>query len=194
MDQVTISAARSYAALRREEQARRSTKRLIVRLLITSVVILCALGLAPAVVWINSSSRKIDELGVFGDSFGAVNSLFTGLAYAAAISAFVLQRQDSLLAIENQERGRAESTDARLFTAEVEARSALAIVLAIRTAGLSNDEAAARVKASDDAINELEASIKKVSDLRLANAIGRAIFEGDEVASRMYPDPTSKRG
>jgi hypothetical protein len=158
------------------------------------VVIWCALGLAPAVVWINSSSRKIDELGVFGDSFGAVNSLFTGLAYAAAISAFVLQRQDSLLAIENQERGRAESTDARLFTAEVEARSALAIVLAIRTAGLSNDEAAARVKASDDAINELEASIKKVSDLRLANAIGRAIFEGDEVASRMYPDPTSKRG
>jgi hypothetical protein len=56
------------------------------------------------------------------------------------------------------------------------------------------DRRTRRVKASDDAINELEASIKKVSDLRLANAIGRAIFEGDEVASRMYPDPTSKRG
>ena len=44
---------------------------------------------------------KLDERGQFGDLFGSVNALFSGLAFAGLIFAILLQRQE--LALQRQE-------------------------------------------------------------------------------------------
>ena len=52
------------------------------------------IGWFPA--WIDESKR-----GVFGDSFGVVNALFSGLAFAGVICAILLQQKE--LALQRKE-------------------------------------------------------------------------------------------
>ncbi|OOY03885.1 hypothetical protein BMI87_15885 [Thioclava sp. F28-4] len=52
--------------------------------------------------WIVASSTN--EPGVFGDQFGAVNALFTGLAFAAVIYAILLQRVEISLVRDELDR------------------------------------------------------------------------------------------
>jgi hypothetical protein len=181
-----ISARRSQSALRSQDQAARATRRLILRSLSLSLAIWLFLGILPLIVWPLVSSLTIDRLGVFGDSFGMVNSLFTGLAFAAVISALYLQRRDWLAAIQRHEGGRREDTADRLFMVEVEAQGNVAIARAILAAvGPKNHDGNA-AQACDAAIADLEASIHKIGQLRLANAIGRSLLERDEVALRAF--------
>ncbi len=53
------------------------------------VVIWLVVGYLPR--WINST---LEEAGQFGDTFGVVNALFSGLAFAGIIIALILQRED----------------------------------------------------------------------------------------------------
>ncbi len=81
------------------------------------VVVLWALGgfLLP---WIFAQS----EQGVFGDKFGAVNALFSGLAFSGVIYAILLQRQELELQREELKLTREElhrSADAHTEAARV---------------------------------------------------------------------------
>ena len=69
--------------------------------LITAVVIL---------IWIGSGFvlYKNTERGTFGDMFGAVNALFSGLAFAGVIYAILLQRKELSLQRRELELTRAE--------------------------------------------------------------------------------------
>ncbi|MDB4293251.1 hypothetical protein N9954_07550 [Maribacter sp.] len=57
-------------------------------ILITAVVVLWILSAVFIFVFLDSWTDR----GTFGDLFGAVNALFSGLAFAALIYTIVLQR------------------------------------------------------------------------------------------------------
>ncbi len=44
--------------------------------------------------WLMHSGLTSDERGTFGDMFGAINSLFSGIAMAGVIIAIIMQRQE----------------------------------------------------------------------------------------------------
>jgi hypothetical protein len=46
------------------------------------------------IVYFFLSSRRVDQSGQFGDSFGAINALFSGLAFAGIILTILLQRKE----------------------------------------------------------------------------------------------------
>lgn len=48
----------------------------------------------PGIAEVGTQSSKFSEAGVFGDSFGALNALFSGLAFAGLLTAIVLQRRE----------------------------------------------------------------------------------------------------
>jgi hypothetical protein len=56
--------------------------------------------------------------GQFGDQFGSVNALFSGLAFAGLISAIILQKRELALQREQLELQREEMRESRLQLAE----------------------------------------------------------------------------
>ncbi len=90
--------------------------------------------------WINSSIESAEARGLFGDSFGALTSLFSGLAFAGMIYAIILQsrelslqRQELLLTREELAASRKEQAKA----AEAQAELVEKQVLTARITGLS---------------------------------------------------------
>jgi len=68
--------------------------------------------------WIDANFEKESERGLFGDKFGAVNALFSGLAFAGVIYAIVLQRQELELQREELRRSVEESSQQTKLFAE----------------------------------------------------------------------------
>ena len=64
---------------------------------IISTILLFSLLTFVVVLWLwlpehlTSNFKTIDEKGLYGDSYGAVNSLFTGLAFAGLLFTIFLQ-------------------------------------------------------------------------------------------------------
>lgn len=59
-----------------------------------------------ALNWVTSAFMEPAERGVFGDQFGAVNALFSGLAFAGVIYAISLQRHEVRMLHEELERSK----------------------------------------------------------------------------------------
>lgn len=91
----------------------------LIWLIPASVVFLvfAAWWLTPAFVQFQVSQTKIDNAGVYGDQFGAVNALFSGLAFGGVIIAIILQTQElrlqrqELQATRNELRGSKEQLE-----------------------------------------------------------------------------------
>lgn len=75
-------------------------------LLVSLVVVVWLLGVAPLIHY-----ALPDKAGEFGDMFGAVNALFSGLAFAGVVYAIFLQRID--LALQRQELAKASGASLR---------------------------------------------------------------------------------
>lgn len=75
-------------------------------LLVTLVVVVWLFGVAPLIYY-----APPDKAGEFGDMFGAVNALFSGLAFAGVVYAIFLQRID--LALQRQELAKASGASLR---------------------------------------------------------------------------------
>ena len=73
--------------------------------------------------WMWSRFGAPADAAAFGDMFGAVNTLFAGLAFAGVIYAIVLQQQE--LALQRQELADTRSELARSATAQEESQAAL---------------------------------------------------------------------
>lgn len=61
-----------------------------------SIIIVVVIAYAAALIWGNwpISDYSINQSGLFGDSFGILTSLFSGLAFAGLIITILLQRED----------------------------------------------------------------------------------------------------
>lgn len=68
-------------------------KRFQIDLLIKMIVLVVAIWIASTVLIVFGLDNWSDR-GTFGDLFGAVNALFSGLAFAGLIYTIVLQKQD----------------------------------------------------------------------------------------------------
>ncbi|WP_402719551.1 hypothetical protein [Janthinobacterium rivuli] len=67
-------------------------------------------------IYLNSNNENISFFGQFGDSFGVLNSLFTGLGFSGLITTiYIQQKQLKQQAIENLKR---ENENASLFNLE----------------------------------------------------------------------------
>lgn len=91
-------------------------------------------GAAIFVLWVIYgvyAYRSTNEFNAFGDAFGALNTLFSGLAFAALVVALLMQRQE----LANQLEELRESRKALHASAEANARMAEAAVLQIENAG-----------------------------------------------------------
>jgi len=135
------------------------------------VVIVAVLGLFWFVIVKNVDSW--DERGQFGDMFGAVNALFSGLAFAGVIIALVYQRRE--LELQRQElretrkeigrsakaeEGQASSLQAQAstlrMTAELNARAAL-LQAYMTGVTYAESKAADQVAILESRVSELEA-------------------------------------
>jgi ABC-type molybdate transport system permease subunit len=75
-------------------------------------VLVLALWLSPVIVGY-SFFGSWEERGQFGDLFGSVNALFSGLAFAGLIYAILLQRQELTLQRAELKLQREEMTASR---------------------------------------------------------------------------------
>ncbi len=66
-----------------------------------------------SIIWISNWPLKEDK-GEFGDTFGALNALFAGLAFAGVIYAILLQQRELKLQREELELQRKELEDTRV--------------------------------------------------------------------------------
>ena len=78
----------------------------ILIVLIMAVIVIYALSWALVDYYIDHNER-----GIFGDKFGAVNALFSGLAFAGLIFTIVLQRKELSLQREELQLTRKEMED-----------------------------------------------------------------------------------
>ena len=183
MARLGVEAQRTRAE---QYQSNRSSLRAMYVSLGVVVVVWASGGLGFAVLaW---SRGTIADAGVFGDSFGMVNSLFTGLAFAAVLCALYIQRKDSLKAIHESTSTRLDQAHRELLAMEIEARGSMVVALAILVVGGNDaeDSAGADEKARE-AIAALEKLIGDVGRLRTGNALDRSILGGDEIAARNFP-------
>lgn len=74
-------------------------------LLFLGGVILCVAGYAGALLFLTWPIQEIsvEKSGVFGDSFGLLTSLFSGLAFAGLIITIIMQKEE--LSLQRQELG-----------------------------------------------------------------------------------------
>jgi len=82
-----------------------------------AVAIICVQAVAGGVIY--GVWSKWEVRGQFGDMFGAVNTLFSGLAFASLIYALTLQRRD--LALQRRELEMTRSELERSATAQADA-------------------------------------------------------------------------
>ena len=80
------------------------------------VLLFLGVALVYCLFWIITDEQITDvvERGVFGDKFGAVNALFSGLAFAGLIMTLILQKKELSLQREELEQTREELKNQRL--------------------------------------------------------------------------------
>ncbi|RZK60443.1 MAG: hypothetical protein EOO91_01370 [Pedobacter sp.] len=90
------------------------SKKQVIAIVITAIVILI-LWLLNLIVLIkhhsNAANSPIGDRGTFGDMFGAVNSLFSGLAFGGIIWTILLQRNELKLQREESKQSRDEAIE-----------------------------------------------------------------------------------
>lgn len=86
-------------------KSKKDTRRLLLRTIIPAVLfVLFAWG----VTWFSMWDIDLETRGTFGDMFGGLNALFSGLAFAGVIIAIVLQTKELELQRQELEETRAE--------------------------------------------------------------------------------------
>lgn len=100
------------------------------------------------------------DRGTFGDMFGAVNTLFSGLAFAGVIYAIILQKKE--LALQRQELEETRGELARTASAQEKSEKALADQVRVAAA-------AARLTTLNSLKIELEKNINEVVDEQKKN-------------------------
>lgn len=86
-----------------------STIVLVVIIVIYSLCIYYAQDIASFVYGSLDDARNMDKIGQFGDSAGAINALFSGLAFAGVIITILIQNYDSKKESESSNRIRFEN-------------------------------------------------------------------------------------
>ena len=66
-------------------------------------VFLSIVGIASNLNFKLPPSMSLESLGIFGDSFNVLTSLFTGFAFTGVVISVILQTQELKEALENQE-------------------------------------------------------------------------------------------
>ncbi len=156
---------------------------------LTSLRPLIGTAVAVLLLWIIAGTLIIDafpswpERGQFGDMFGAVNSLFSGLAFAGVIFTIYLQRQELALQRRELELTRtqlARSADAQEKSEQALARQVEALQRTARLSALSSviehynikinrtgvaSESLALRKRQLEYVAQLEEELGKLSDL-----------------------------
>ncbi len=148
-----------------------------------------ALAIAVVVVWMLSFLfiyffiNNWSDRGAFGDLFGAVNALFSGLAFAGLLYTIILQKEDLLLqrkeielnrtelkksakAQVKSEKALTEQVEQMKITARLNALNTLINFYNIQIANTSNPEEII-VKAKQkrrEVIKEIDSLIQRVSD------------------------------
>jgi hypothetical protein len=127
-----------------------------------------------------------DKRGAFGDQFGAVNALFSGLAFAGIISTILLQRRELALQREQLELQREEMREARLQLAEqarVQEGSRRASIAALRVEALKAEISALEMESLREHFASRQVFIQNI---RLArdemNTIADRLEEPEEKA------------
>jgi hypothetical protein len=96
-----------------------TSKGLLICSLLGAVAISVLWCLSPLIL--HTVFGKPENAGTFGDSFGAINALFSGLAFLGVIVAIILQRQELIeqrLEIRNSRIAQEESANALKQTLE----------------------------------------------------------------------------
>jgi len=65
-----------------------------------AVIVVCLWGLSWLLIHLYYGPENFDGRGTFGDMFGAINSLFSGLAFAGIIYTIIMQRKELSLQIQ----------------------------------------------------------------------------------------------
>ena len=104
------------------------------------------------------------QAGVFGDSFGALNTIFTGLAFVAIILNYKLQRED----IARAEARHAESLGEQRQALQLAAYEALLGAQQVRLARALDKRLKHEAEQTERTIAELEAAIRALAAKRLA--------------------------
>nr|WP_297911130.1 hypothetical protein [uncultured Allomuricauda sp.] len=124
-----------------------------------------------------------DQRGTFGDLFGAVNALFSGMAFAGLIYTIILQKQDinlqrqeiaanrlelkkSAKAQQNSEKALKEQVEQMKITAKLNALNTIINFYNLQISNTNNsEEILTKVREKRrEAIKEIDALINRVSD------------------------------
>jgi hypothetical protein len=129
---------------------------------------------------------KIGEAAQFGDSFGGLNALLTGLGLVAIALSLFKQHVDSMEAEERRQEDKSESEAARLETTKR------------HNQGLEAQERIARIQGTSALLNyalQREKSVLHQRNLvRKLVAFDRALFEGVNMASEFLPTIAKAEG
>ncbi len=134
---------------------------------VVSSLILLVLLLAVVGMWLwippflMSDITDIEQRGLHGDSFGSVNSLFTGLAFAALIFTILLQQREIRL---QREDLKSQMEEMRLSRAEIARQGDL------QQKQIALDTASLKMKNLEVKIAEIQISAEQwTPDARLKN-------------------------
>lgn len=126
-----------------------------------TILILVVLAIQAVCGWmIFLSFGNWSDRGTFGDMFGAVNTLFSGLAFAGVIYAIILQKKE--LALQRQELEETRKELARSASAQEKSERALADQVKVAAV-------AARLQSANEIIKHIERRREKL--LAVSNAI-----------------------
>lgn len=151
--------------------------------LLTKMIILVFLVWALSTVFIIKGIDNWADRGTFGDLFGAVNALFSGLAFAGLIYTIFLQKEDlqmqreeiaqnrkelkkSAIAQQKSEKALAEQVEQMKITAKLNALNTIINFYNIQIANPNNSEEVI-LKAKEkrrETIKEIDQLIDRVGD------------------------------
>ena len=133
------------------------------------LLVLVILGLLGWAVWL--AFPKLDQRGQFGDMFGSVNALFSGLAFAGVIYTLVLQQRE--LALQRKElRETRNELRKQAMAATDQAETALLAAKINAYGSLLNAESIAKASnRKTDVVAMLQASFGKSIDAKLRESL-----------------------
>ncbi len=144
-------------------------KSITISVILTVILLVGLYALFLTVVSWPISSFSIDRAGLFGDSFGVLNSLFSGLAFAGIIITILLQKEELKL----QRLELARSSSAQELSARLTALSEL----------LSNYKSGIAVNA--DTLNKMHGSITNDEKIRINLEIKDLASKRDAVLAEL---------
>lgn len=142
---------------------------------IWALIAILVVFLCWAANWAYGSTLDADDRGIFGDTFGAVNALFSGLAFAGVTYAILMQRYEVALAKEEA--------------------SVTKKILDDQTSHLNMQNSREMSKSSEDTFFKLLSSFQEIVEtvyfVKQRPGTGQDVFKGrhalSEIASSIYP-------